>query len=548
MAVLKESQIEQADRARLQQICFLKTDSEKAVVPLRANVAVRAEERQRMESHLLRQYSRESWPKGFYQAACPHPILVHPQHYQNIQALHEALVLAITNIVERWWTDSVAKFPERMPLEPQEEDLLRWMADEAADAVRPYNQCLGSWRPDFLIDEATPGAEPGSVEEQFVICEINARFSFNGFCVSAAGQQGLSDMGNEEKGLLNVLEPDQVVKGLLSLFDPTRPLHLLKGEEYGIDIHLFAVEVERRTGTAPKFITPDDLRLLPCEDSEFGYKLCALAKDETRKLPASHRSARFIHNAEVLEEIHQVGLELHQRELRALSSEMLRQLALRCFNDLRTVFLVHDKRMLGIVLQELDALVGQHGVLSEDQARMLRDGIAETFIPGSPELEEFVLRCKSQPEAKDGYLLKPIRSGKGAGIIFGDEASEGEWKAKLDGLRRAALTPGETSYIVQRQARQPTYPVLLSEDGGLQHNRMIGTFMAAHGKFLGLGIWRCGPERICAVSHGGAFMFSVMSSHHRVEKASERWSMWKYFRWLHSIGSWVRRRFAAQSV
>ncbi|KMU86017.1 hypothetical protein CIHG_03548 [Coccidioides immitis H538.4] len=480
MAVLKESQIEQADRARLQQICFLKTDSEKAVVPLRAN------------------------------------------HYQNIQALHEALVLAITNIVERWWTDSVAKFPERMPLEPQEEDLLRWMAHEAADAVRPYNQCLGSWRPDFLIDEATPGAEPGSVEEQFVICEINARFSFNGFCVSAAGQQGLSDMGNEEKGLLNVLEPDQVVKGLLSLFDPTRPLHLLKGEEYGIDIHLFAVEVERRTGTPPKFITPDDLRLLPCEDSEFGYKLCALAKDETRKLPASHRSARFIHNAEVLEEIHQVGLELHQRELRALSPEMLRQLALRCFNDLRTVFLVHDKRMLGIVLQELDALVGQHGVLSEDQARVLRDGIAETFIPGSPELEEFVLRCKSQPEAKDGYLLKPIRSGKGAGIIFGDEASEGEWKAKLDGLRRAALTPGETSYIVQRQARQPTYPVLLSEDGGLQHNRMIGTFMAAHGKFLGLGIWRCGPERICAVSHGGAFMFSVMSSHHRVEKASEK--------------------------
>jgi hypothetical protein len=47
------------------------------------------------------------------------------RHDRNLRELHEALVLAITNIVERWWTDIDAKLPQRMPLEPQEEDLLR---------------------------------------------------------------------------------------------------------------------------------------------------------------------------------------------------------------------------------------------------------------------------------------------------------------------------------------------------------------------------------------------------------------------------------------
>ena len=47
------------------------------------------------------------------------------RHDRNLQELNEALVLAITNIVERWWTDIDAKLPQRMPLAPQEEDLLR---------------------------------------------------------------------------------------------------------------------------------------------------------------------------------------------------------------------------------------------------------------------------------------------------------------------------------------------------------------------------------------------------------------------------------------
>ncbi|WEW61322.1 hypothetical protein PRK78_006812 [Emydomyces testavorans] len=542
-------------RAHLQQICFSKSDSQTVLHPFHADSSTRAEENLRLESHLLRLYPRESWPKECYRAACPHPILLHPQHHQSLQALHEALTLAVTNIVERWWTDTAARFPERMPLEPHEEDLLRWMENEAVDAIRPFNECRGSWRPDFLVEEMPCATGLHSIAERFVICEINARFSFNGFCLSVTGQQGLSNMGAEQKRFTGVLEPNQVTGELCSLFDSARPLHLLKGEEHGMDIHLFVEDVERRTGMRPKFITPSDLRLVPSQDSKSGYKLCCTVKGEGSQLPdavhgdtmKARESAQLTHEGEVLEEVHQVGLELHQRELRALPPEMLREIALRCFNDMRTILFVHDKRLLGIVLQELGDLVFKHGILSETQAQILRDGIAPSIIPGSPELEEFIHLCKDQPELKDNYLLKSIRSGKGAGIIFGDEISGDEWQDKLESLRQPSLAPDRTSYIVQRQVKQRLYDVLLRETDGLQRNRLIGTYLSIDGKFLGIGTWRSGPGRICAISHGGAFLFSVMSSRHHAEKAKEGWNASRYLDWLQFIGSWIRRRLVNRS-
>lgn len=43
----------------------------------------------------------------------------------RLQEFHEALTKAIVNIVERWWDDSTADFPSRMPLEPRAEEILR---------------------------------------------------------------------------------------------------------------------------------------------------------------------------------------------------------------------------------------------------------------------------------------------------------------------------------------------------------------------------------------------------------------------------------------
>lgn len=65
------------------------------------------------------------WPNDSYRAGCPMPILISKIHQQQLQNLHEALTIAINDIVSRWWTDRDARFPERMPLLKNEEDLLR---------------------------------------------------------------------------------------------------------------------------------------------------------------------------------------------------------------------------------------------------------------------------------------------------------------------------------------------------------------------------------------------------------------------------------------
>lgn len=78
-----------------------------------------------LQSSLQQLCPAELWPSNSHTSCCPRPIFVSPQHQERVRNIHQALVLAITDIVDRWWTDPVARFPERMPLSEPEEDLLR---------------------------------------------------------------------------------------------------------------------------------------------------------------------------------------------------------------------------------------------------------------------------------------------------------------------------------------------------------------------------------------------------------------------------------------
>ncbi|KAJ5212483.1 uncharacterized protein N7498_004129 [Penicillium cinerascens] len=406
-------------------------------------------------SALLEQYHRElekcspreTWAGDAHQKSAPYPILGSVGHQRQLADLSEALVLAITDIVQRWWSDVDARFPERMPIDPVEEKLLQWMEGLGTDVLRPYRFVQGSWRPDFLLESSE---DPEQIEN-YRICEINARFFPNGFLFIAFGQQALINMGIEKHGLKGAADPKRVITGLSKLVDPSLPLHVAKGEEYGFDIRIWRV----------------------------------------------------------FRRIHQLGLELHQRELLAMSYEMLQQISLRCFNDLRTVSLVHDKRMLGLVLEELNTLVSRN-VISSRQAKILNRGLVHTFIPGSTKLKNLITTCQSDTLFKDKHMLKPVRSGKGKGILFGDQISHDEWLSILQSMRDPFLKDGETTYVVQTQVQQRRYDVLLEEEKGIGNFPLIGTFHITHGVFLGLGLWRSGPGRICALSRGGSWVCTVI--------------------------------------
>lgn len=461
-----------------------------------------AEEHDKLEASLLDRCPAHLWPHDSYTTACPRPILISKHHQQQLQDLQEALTSAITDIVQRWWTDRDARFPARLPLEEREEELLQWLEGQVSCGnLKKFTECLGSWRPDFLVEDS----EDGAIVENFRITEINARFSFNGFMHQAYGQQALDDVG-VGANLANATDSEKLLEGLFTLFDPSMPLFLLKGEERGIDIHMFIDVVRRRLGVTPKLITPADLRLIPDPQSKGGFRLFSMVKSNGGLTPLT--SAFMTSEGEVVEEIHQVGLELHQRELLALAPEMLRQISLRCFNDMRTILLVHDKRMLGIVKQELQSLVARE-VLTLAQAEALDRGIVDTILPASQELQQFLRDSKDCPELKNKYILKPIRGGKGAGILFGDELSTDEWLRALDGLRVPGVV-SPTTCVVQRLIVPRLYDVVLKASGDRTRYAIVGTYHVVGGKLLGLGIWRSSGGRICAVSTGGSWFCSVI--------------------------------------
>ncbi|KAL7814994.1 hypothetical protein V8C44DRAFT_348569 [Trichoderma aethiopicum] len=476
------------------------------VSTVKADEAYYKQEQHSIEATLTRLCKPSLWPKGSYSTYCPRPILVHEKHRERLRELNDALVASITDIVDRWWCDTAADFPGRMLLGEKEEELLKYVELQSnIGMLPPYAACRGSWRPDFLVEEVE--GEDGGMIENFRITEINARFSFNGFMHAAYGQLGLEEMGTKTYGLFSATEPNELVDGLFTLFRQDRPLHLLKGEEAGIDIHMFVDAARRRLGYAPRIVNPADLRLVADSRSKSGYTLCAVFRKPERGAAIPDVSSLFFTSeGELVEEIYQVGLELHQRELLAMRPEMLRELSLRCFNDMRTILLVHDKRMLGIVKQELQKQV-RLNVLTERQAMVLDRGIADTLLPGSLELSSLMARS---PEAhRSEFLLKPIRSGKGDGIVFGEDLGGEEWLAAL----RRQMDPAlglEGSCVVQRRIVPRLYDVVLRASGERMRCPLIGTYHVVHGKLLGLGIWRSSNDRVCAVSHGGAWFCSVM--------------------------------------
>ncbi|PHH81764.1 hypothetical protein CDD82_7934 [Ophiocordyceps australis] len=476
------------------------------------------------EALLLSKCSAEIWPFKSYSLGCSRPILIGKHHQSQAQKLHHALKTAITDIISRWWKDEEAKFSSRMPLDREEEDLLKWIELQEEQGNLPkYPTRLGSWRPDFLIEDcqSTGGGE------RFRITEINARFCFNGLMHACYGQQALDDLGMEGSGLMGAADGTeasrtmsiahqhlasthehlnsnqwQFLDGVLELFSPHLPLHLVKGEEQGIDISMFIHAVQARLGLTPRLITPAHLRLVADEHEASGFKLCCLVEANSASSAAGFLSP----DGEVVEQIHQVGLVLFQHELAQLGREMRRQLSLRCFNDMRTVLLVHDKRMLGIVKQELQWLV-QHNVLSPSQAAILDEGLADTILPGSSQLHQLQ---RLTPAAKHDYILKPVRSGKGMGIVFGEDLSDAQWMAQLSRLGSADSVFSQ-GLLLQRRITQQLYTVLLPGWGQVRQYALVGTYHVVNGRFVGIGIWRTNGRRICAVSDGAAWLCSVMA-------------------------------------
>jgi len=150
------------------------------------------------------------WPKQLNTVASPLPTLIPGYLEKHLENLGNYICRAVTSIVERWWSDKDARFWERMPLLEHQEEVLRWIDGPGSGVVEPFARKKGSWRPDFLLNflgNSLPGdPRTGAVQ----ICEINARFAFNGFWITAFAHEAFQKKLFKNLHLRSPVDPEQV--------------------------------------------------------------------------------------------------------------------------------------------------------------------------------------------------------------------------------------------------------------------------------------------------------------------------------------------------
>jgi hypothetical protein len=433
----------------------------------------------------------------------PHPVLLPRQFMKELETFNEALAIAVSNIIERWWIDKDADLPSRMPLEPHVEELLQWVDKATADGIMPrYQGHQGNLRPDILL----PVTEREIPE--FRVCEINGRFPISFLHYVATAYEALAGGTWSPPSIEPATKHNVLLGSLFELFGSDGPVHFVKeSQNFPSDSPLFGI-MEERTGARPRTVRPSDLRLVPSASSQTGFNLyCVWGADPTIKTPPS---SLLEVDGEMLEPVHQVGLQLYDFELFSLSPEMTRHIAACCRNDPRSVFIAHDKRILGIILQELDSLVGTQRVLSPAQAQTLREHIIPTILPGTADFRVLLHQTHTKADVKDQYILKPTRDARGAGIMLGKDLSTEHWRSILTSLDSQDIS-SSTRYMLQPLLELRSFDWFWDEERQVRKSRSVGTYYSMNGRFVGLGMWRTGAVSEDVISASTKDVTAVLS-------------------------------------
>lgn len=382
----------------------------------------------------------------------PYPLVIDRGTLARQARLHAALVRALSALVAAH--DSDPRIRDTLKLSERQRSLL------AAADLPPWH--LGVIRPDFLHD----------ARGEMRVCEINARFAVNGFFMTAGAARYLGelpelrDVGADASPLAAGIEARY-----LELFSGPE-IAILKGREKGYDVHMLARRLARE-GKSVRFVPPEALTL-------------------------SHGVLADDHGP-----IRQALLELHQSEIEALDPS-IQEAILRlpvCLNDLRTIFLVHDKRMLSLLSSP--EVLADH--VSGEDAELLLRHILPTRVLSS--LSSWAYEDVIQ--SKERWVLKPNLFGKGEGIVFGLRVDDDAW-------REALTDPAHAEFILQPYVEQPQLDIVdmshtlegaRADEPALRTSmNLVGTLLSFDEAFFGPGIYRASPGDLVAVSRGGTIL------------------------------------------
>ncbi|MBP7830480.1 MAG: hypothetical protein KA248_11230 [Kiritimatiellae bacterium] len=291
---------------------------------------------------------------------------------------------------------------------------------------KPYRP--GTYRTDFVVDEAN----------RVRLIETTCRFAMNGYFTSGFFVHTLADRYLAGRPAIRKIdEYTAFFDRYMNYFGPFDHVCLLKGADDRNDTK-FVIPVFEAAGFPVRVIrTPD----VPARVAEF-------------------------QGAAVLG-------ELSHEELCGLPTETIEAIInANSMNDLRTVFLIHDKRFFALLHQ--DAFAGE--ALAPAELAELRSYVVPTYTRRlNPDL------WRRARDDKDGWIVKPHNMGKSIDVYAGCLTEASEWRALFDSGRADNMVLQE--FVPQRRFRgaigDKTY-----------HDYVVGTLLFFEDGYFGPGMCR----------------------------------------------------------
>ncbi|MBP7339404.1 hypothetical protein [Niveispirillum sp.] len=341
---------------------------------------------------------------------CSRRALLLPDGYRDqMRRLGPLIDLAVRAVVERYFVDP--RIAAIYALPPALEQILRQAAS------KPYQ--VGWYRPDLIFDR------DGTAR----ICEIGARYPFNGWMVSHAWSRGHADFWDD----------------LCALFPRGSTAALVHGREPGGEVDYLSTHL-RRAGVGFVAVSPQELVM---HDGYVQAKGC--------------RPDQFI-------------LQLDRTELLTLSPEVLAHLVERgnYFNDVRTLILVHDKRVLAVLS---DAAIMRDAMPADLYAQLQPHLIFSTCARSAADAEELLRQ-------EGDWIAKPSSGGRGIGTLVRSRCSADHWAEMIRrDWRHLMFQP----YLQQLAFVDPDYA---------QPIHMVGMLLCRDSVCYGSGLFRGSDEAV----------------------------------------------------
>ncbi|MDH4746624.1 hypothetical protein OMP43_21590 [Sphingomonas sp. CBMAI 2297] len=345
------------------------------------------------------------------------PVLIAPAYLTRLDRLNQLLDKALRAIVELYFDDprirSVYALPESI------EAILRLAS------TRPYR--IGWYRPDLVHD----------ADGQPRVCEIGARYPLNGWMVSERAAEALAPHAAATG--LGEVTGHGFVDALCSRYRPGETVAMLHAAEAGTEIFLLA-DALRERGIGFMSLAPEAIAL------------------EDGGLRADGRT------------INHVILEMDRSELASIPDDVLRHLidTGNYFNDVRTLILVHDKRVLAVLWD--DAI--RRDLLSADEAEALRAFLIPSWTIADAG------GCEALLSRREDMIAKRSSGGRGIDVLVRRECSEAAWRRRVE---RDWSQDMYQHYLAQRDFGAP---------GDARATHLIGLQLCRDATSYGPGIFR----------------------------------------------------------